>query len=229
MQVTCPNCGDYTGGNIGCHWAQSSSCTYPDIENEKLEIMEGLLMGDGCIDDPPNQNSSFILGMTNKSFIDYISSELGWMASNISKSKTAHESAKQAVRSGFHTDAKGENYSDVYRLTTPSHPQLSEMREEWYSDGEKIYPKSLELTPRRLRLWYVTDGYRDDHSSRVTIGCKNEISRRGNVLRLFEPLQIDPSYKTHEIVIKADDREKFFEYIGNPVDGFKYKWPERFR
>lgn len=221
----CLQCGNrFT--NISTHWAMSSSCDYPSLSEEQLEVLTGILIGDGSLD-RSGANCRIKIEMINEKYLKYVDSVLGNLSNGVSKTITAEENAKKMRESGFRPNANSDNYSDVYKLTTKRHPEFNNL-ESWYGSNGKVIPK-MELTPTILKHWYVCDGHliqRDESRPRVAIGITNEYKHSNKLEQMFIEQGIDANAtKSKNLDIGVDHTEKFFDFIGEPIDGFKYKWP----
>jgi len=192
----------------------------------RVEMLTGILMGDGTVD-RSGTNPRLKIEMTNKAYLNYVDNLLGNMSTGVRLVQTSEESAERMRSTEFRPNADSQNYSDVYRLTTRRHPSFVKFS-NWYNSGEKIIPK-LELTPTILKNWYVCDGHldkRDNSRPSVIFGITNEYERSDKLEQMFIEQGIDANTtKSKNLRIGVDHTEKFFEFIGEPVDGFKYKWP----
>jgi hypothetical protein len=231
--VECPKCGEKYE-KIGQHWRYSPSHR-PKLTQKQLEITTGLLMGDGCMQ-KRSKNSYLQVRMISPNYLKYLDNVFGCLGSNISLTKTAAESAKENRDSGFSPNAKEENYSDLYTWITKTHPEFNEFR-EWYSTGEKVWPKNIELTPTVLKHWYVGDGCYDNSGTRnsIQIAMANEVENLEKVSKYFTNVGLpEPSnYNITENNCRAkwtkEDSQKLFEYMDEPLSDFEYKWPEEYR
>jgi len=233
--VLCEQCGDEYK-QIGNHWSASKDCSHTEISAYKMELLTGMLMGDGNIS-TCNKNPLFRTKMITKPFLEWLDSELGWLSTGVRLEKTAEESAKRNRESGFRPDAKAENYSDIYKLQSRGHPDLQELA-DWYATGEKVFPDDIELTPTVLKMWYIGDGCYDNcgAANYIKIGMANEIDRRDNIEQLFEKVGFEISNwninerndgsKNCEAQFTTSESQRLFEYMGEPPAGFEYKWPE---
>jgi len=221
----CEQCGEEKN-NLGNHWRLSSDCEYPSFDWKQSSVLTGVLMGDGTLD-RSGANSRIKVEMVNEAYLDYIDSLLGNLSNGVELIQTSEESAKRMRESGFRPDARGENYQNVYKLTTRRHPKLNDF-DCWYNSGEKVIPE-LELTPTILKHWYVCDGHlaeRDNTRPSVVFGITNEYEHSDKLEQMFIEQGLDANAtKSKNLSIGVDHTEKFFEFIGEPVDGFKYKWP----
>lgn len=237
----CPTCNsEYE--RIGMHWHHNPDHRY-SFTDEQLEIITGLVMGDGCIE-KTSKNPSLYVEMTNKSYLDYLHTRFRVLSNGVCIKRTAKENALRSKSLGMNRNAKTKNYSDTYLFRTVNHPELKSFK-DWYSSGSKRYPNNLKLTPLITKHWYCGDGYYDTHGGNrnISIGCTNESDNKENVEKLFEDIGLVVSnwkesysntdrYTEHENVslyLDVKNTQKLFDYMGPPPEGFEYKWPEEYR
>lgn len=223
--TVCNQCGE-NKSNLGNHWRLSNSCNYPKFNWKQLSMLTGILMGDGSLD-RSGANCRVKVEMINEKYLKYVDGVLGNLSNGVTMTRTAEENAKKMRTSGFRPDANASNYSDVYRLTTKRHPKLNDF-ESWYESGEKVFPK-LELTPTMLKHWYVCDGHlseRENSRPNVVFGITNEYEHSDKLEQMFIEQGIDANTtESKNLNIGVSHTEKFFEFIGEPIKGFNYKWP----
>jgi hypothetical protein len=236
--VDCPKCGEEYK-NLGTHWRYSPSHR-PELTQKQLEVTTGLLMGDGSVCSG-GQNFRLKVKMISQNYLKYLDKVFACLATGVSLSQTAAESAKENRDSGFSPNAKEENYSDLYHWYTRSHPKFNKFR-EWYSSGEKVWPENIELTPTVLKHWYVGDGsYHNSRSKQyISIGMSNEVENIKKVSKYFTNVDLPkPSnYSVYQrdnggkdciAEWRVEDSYKLFDYMGEPLPDFEYKWPEKYR
>jgi len=116
-----------------------------------------------------------------------------------------------------------------------SHPDLQKYV-AWYSTGDKLFPKDLELTPTALKHYFAGDGCLcEGLYARMSI-C-NERSNKDKIAKIFETAGLTDFYWSENerkgeregykasIKFTAAGTENFFDYIGrDPLPGFEYKW-----
>ena len=221
----CKQCGE-SKSNLGNHWRLSSDCDYPKLNSKQSSVLTGILIGDGTLD-RSGANCRVKIEMINEEYLQYVDDILGNLSNGVTKVQSAEESAERMRDSGFRPNANSDDYSSVYRLTTKRHPKFNDF-ESWYSGDGKVIPE-IELTPTILKHWYVCDGHliqNSGHRPRVSIGITNEYEFSDKLEQMFIEQGIDANAtKSKNLNIGADHTEKFFEFIGESVDGFKYKWP----
>lgn len=225
MTTECPECGDKFK-QVGYHWG-GSECSKPTLDIRQKEISIGLLMGDAWVEKSSGKGRLRI-EMTNKRFIDWLNNEFGIIVSNLSIKNTASEAAEKNKSHGY--DVNEENYNTSWILSTRTLNYFSELR-KWYETGVKRFPEDLELKPLILKVWYCCDGSFVDGRYPV-IYSANENDRRQKVINILKRKGFSPSFTDGAggtIQFKSSETENFFKYIGQPLPGFEYKWPEEFK
>ncbi len=109
---------------------------------DKLEdIINGLLLGDGCITIDKNKYCRLKVTAKDKKLLEWIKSKL----------------ERWGLRCYFTFDRRNETYS----LYT-SHELFIRLRRRLYTKingkTQKVVPRDLELTPTTLLFWYIGDG-----------------------------------------------------------------------
>jgi len=239
MTVTCPNCGNQYE-QIGVHWSSGDVCYEPQLDDELFEILVGNLMGDGCID-KCDKNPNLLCVMVNKEYLEYLDETFGIFSTGVRLKSTAEDSAKANRERGFRPNASAENYSDVYSFRTRNLSQLKELA-DWYSSGEKVFPENLELTPTILKHWYVCDGHyslkEESDRGNIVLAMNNERENKEKIENYFHGIDVEigrwreydaGDYIDCAAVFHADETEQIFEYMGEPLPGFQYKWPADYR
>jgi hypothetical protein len=188
------------------------------VNSELLqEIITGLLMGGGWISKDEGRNSIFGIEVINKEFLDWLDQKLG----NISMGVVPIDrSGDEIIIDGKKVDKAKKSYA----LKTRNLEGFNKFN-LWYSTGEKRFPE-MDLTPMILKMWYVCDG---SYTNYPVIYSTNENDRKDFVLSLFDDLPLDPNFNKGGggcIQFKRPETDKFFNYLGESVPGFEYKWPK---
>jgi len=236
-KVSCPKgCGEYE--HIGQHWSKGEVCSEPLLSQNQKEIITGCLMGDRYVD-YTDKNPSFGIIVCNEEYLEYLDEIFGVFTTGVRVENTAQESVEKAHKYNFRPNAKVENYSEQYILSTRNLEQIKEFA-DWYSSGNKVFPENIKLTPIVLKHWYVCDGsYQIKEESKrgnIIISMNNEREFKDKIESYFEKyvgVSVDRwrEYKTDKgridcsAVFHADTTEQLLEYMGSPLPGFKYKWP----
>lgn len=226
MSRTCHQCGNEYK-RISQHWSLSD-CSEPQLSEKKLEIIKGLLMGDATL---ANRNKTPYVQctMTNRKYLEHLSS-IFKASSDITKNKTAKQSAEEDRKSGFNPKAEKSNYKDVYRWATTTRKELKEFS-TWYTSEGKKFPQNLSLSPLCLKHWYVCDGglvYND--KSAIGISLVNERDGKQKINNFFksaelpEPSHYNESARRCKAIWTKKDSRKLFDYMGKAIPGFKYKF-----
>jgi len=237
MNEICEQCGREFK-QIGVHW-YLSECSHPPLTDRQREITVGLLMGDGCLG-RCNKNPFLTCGMISPNYLEYLDEQFEILGTGVSLKETAEARAKQNRDSGFSPDAKAKNYSDVYQWQTRSHPELHEFN--WYTTGEKVWPETIDLTPTVLNHWFSGDGHWDNSGShnRIRITLSNEVENQEKVDKIFENSGL-PSPSNYSISKREDgsrtcnaeftveQSKELWQYMGDPLPDFEYKWPKMYR
>lgn len=199
--------------------------------DERLQaICAGLVMGDANLnEDPGKRGSALNLEMTNKRFLDWVAENMDDICSNLSLKSTAADLAAKNREYGY--EVNEDNYHDIYTLRTRRLPYFAEMRQKWYGAGTKVYPESLSLTPMVTKVWYCCDGSLVRPEGRPeypVIYCANERTRAGRVESLFDGSGLSPNFNDSgggAVQFRHGEATAFFDWIGDPLPGFEYKWP----
>ena len=197
------------------------------IENDDYinEVLTGLMMSDAsATKNTEKRNTMIQLEMVNEEFVDYIREILGPLATDV---KTYTRTNK--------TDLSNDEFTiQVYKLRTRRLKGFNKYRNEWYDNGNKIFPiKNIELTPTVLKMWYVGDGdmstdkrWNTKHYARIT--SLNEIDRQEDINCLFKDLPFEPNWNDGpRFTFGLEGSKEFWDYIGKKVPGYEYKWPDK--
>lgn len=194
-------------------------------------------MGDGSVDDKNDsrRNPRLRAAMTTKEYLKYLRDKFPKTSKDLTVHQTDEQLAKRNHKNSFLQSSNAEDYKTQYKWQTISHPEISQY-EEWYSSGEKVWPE-VKLTPTTLKHWYVCDGSfnNNEHRFYVELHCSNERKNKEKIERMFDCAGLEVSrwrddkqdsgrYKTSAI-LNNKESEDFFDYIGEPLPGFEYKWP----
>lgn len=219
-QRTLRRFGHITQEEADAIWSQAEFC----------QMIEGHLLGDGCVD---KEGSTFRLGTNNEDYSKFIQLRLNKLANKNSKT-TYHPPVTKMWKTGEYTSKESWSAhcccSKIFRS----------QRTRWYPDGIKAVPSDLELTPLVCNRWYCDDGTlhidrrarrksvptvelcTDSFSEKEICFLRNQIETSIGVLtstrlvhKKFKRITI---YSKFSVV-------KFLDYIGPcPVESFSYKW-----
>lgn len=234
--VICPECdNEYT--NLGMHWSHNPSHRISFTDNQK-EIIKGLLMGDGHLN-RGGKNPYINVNTIAKDYLEYLDGIFGVFSTGVRLFRTAEENAEVVEDYDLIEGDTVDGYNDIYWLKTRSHPELKEYT-SWYTDEGKLFPDDVELTPTSLKHWYCGDGNIDTYPNKplFQISSSNESENDEKLLNIFnnsglpEPnlvKQTRDGVTTTSIRFTSDESQKLWEYMGEPLPDFEYKWPEEYR
>lgn len=201
--MECPSC-QYSGTSFGLgqHFRKTDGHR-PSYSGEQLEIVEGVLMSDGCLDNRDG-NPSLMLEMSNKDYLEYLSDTFGTLVGDITETKSGY-----------------------YKLSSRRHPELRKFK-DFYEGGTKVWPE-VNLTPTILKHLYCCDGYKNGSS--IIISCKNEKDNKKKVEKIFtkagfEPMSWYESETSTNLAFSVNESERLWKWMGEPLPGFNYKWPD---
>lgn len=232
--VECPECGDEYEF-LGKHWYHNYSHR-PSLTEEERGVVSGLLMGDGSLIRRDERNPYLSLSMITKEYLEWLDSFFGVLTTGVRLDKTAEELAQNSRDRGFSTTVNEENYHDCWKLTTRSLPELEQFN--WYTDnGEKVWPDSIELTPKVLTHWYVGDGCwnNTNYHDNISIGASNEYGNENKIDSYFKQsnLPLPSNYGKYKggmnVTFTVEDSYELFEYMDPAPPGFEYKFPKEYR
>lgn len=222
----CHNCNNKYK-SIGIHWNKSSSCDHPQLSDYQKELLIGGLMSDATLSTTDSNRSgrpSFKIYNTNRGFLEWYKNKLGVIAKDVTLYESGEEKHKRNIEYGF-DEERDANYKDIYRLSTVSHP-FNEKLYQWYSSGEKLYPKDLTLTPTMAKVWYAGDGNINwDKQKRgyCEIGCNNESEYKDKIISLFVNAGFKVSFSNGRVRLYGESKD-FLNWLGEPPNGMEYKW-----
>lgn len=215
-KITCEQCCN-SYDNVGVHWSRSDKCDHPKITDYQKEVISGIVMGDGHVECRDGKNPCVRIAMTNKEYLNYLSGNVFPVLSNGASLK------RKCRRAGV---------KDIYSVRIMSHPELSEFA-EWYSSGKKVFPEGIKLTKTLLKNWYCCDGHRIKRSSRdsLEIAMTNEKGNGGKIESMFDTAgfsisNFNTTGNRFHARFTVNESEEIWEYMGDPLPGFEYKWPD---
>lgn len=202
----CATCKNYYS-SIGKHY-QHNRGHEPNITPKQRDIIIGSLMGDASIVSR-HKTPRYRISVTQKDYIDYLSNNLGGLVSNV---------AEESVR---------EDRQQRYSLHTISHTGFSDFS-DWYSTESKVFPDKINMSPTILKHWYVTDGNKSPEYDYPSIRAYNEEGNSEKICSYFDDTPLNTVFSSSTLRFPSSKYE-FFNYIGEPLPGFEYKWPNEFR
>jgi hypothetical protein len=218
-------------GCISCA-QMTERCT--EISPIQHEILEGLIISDGCVHRfrPADRLTTPTLQYKSveSEFVDFLVENLPFK-----------EFSKQIIEAQENIDICGVlcNQRQITKIETRSDKSLIPYWERWYNGEAKHVPEDFVLTPLTARVWFYGDGSSSIYStgendtSRVTVRFCTQSFTWDDCERLCElwkakdvPFHVIKDRDKPMLVInKADYVDRFFTYIGEPeIESFRYKW-----
>jgi hypothetical protein len=195
----------------------SEDCGEPEMSNYQEDVIIGLLLGDGSITISDGRKPKFSLEVNEKEFVEWVDKQLGiFSTGNIIERKFDG------------------NRNTTYKINSRRLTQLNKYR-DWYESGQKRFPEYLKLNPLILKLWYCTDGGKSvdnrwNKKEYARISSKNEADRKEFILSLFDDLPFEANWNDKfRFTFGRKGSYKFWDYIGKPLPGYEYKWPDEDR
>lgn len=119
------------------------------LTTEQKEVLQGLMLGDGCLLYSSKESKNPRLAIVRKSTdVDYLQWQLVKLQ-NLFNSGIKHTSNFD--------ERTNKTYYKVY-MQSKSLSSLKEVRDKWYTNNIKIIPPDLKLTPLICLIWFCDDG-----------------------------------------------------------------------
>lgn len=226
----CQECGE-TYKAIGQHWS-GKQCSHPQISNYQDDIIKGLMLGDGSLY-RTTKNASMYVSSTNRDFLEWIDSEMGVMCTGNYNVVTEEDHLEYAEDHG--SIQPNSQYKDVWTIKLRAHPYFNQYR-EWYGEknGRQVVMDvpEIEISPVMARVWYCSDGHMDFDeygSGHVIFTSENFGQHNERLMGSFTGRGFGGHIENHNvmdgrIVFNRSGTQKFLDWIGEPIDGFEYKW-----
>lgn len=185
------------------------------LSPELLDLLEGELLGDGCVSMNGNRSACYHHSSKYEEYLVWLSAQF------------ANLGLEQAGKI-YSCVAK---WGTVFHYASKSYPELASIRQRWYPEGKKIIPRDLELTPLRVRQWFLGDSHlahpsgRRPHIEFTTNGFDVD-----SVEYLVEELRGQGFKATRRpanntIGLSVYSVKDFLSWIGPcPISCYQYKW-----
>ena len=193
------------------------------INDEIIEWIDGLMLGDGCIRFKKNTNymgARISLGSSSKQWTEY--SMLNLADYNPSSSQPYQK-----------IDKKHPN--QIWESSTKSHPDIIKQANRWYcgKNETKTVPQDVMITPTSVMLWYLGDGSftynANGNIPQLRLATCSFSARELNLL--IEKMKKKGIYCTvykskMDIHIRAESIKDFFNFIGweSPISCYNHKF-----
>jgi len=160
--------------------------------------------------------------MSNKTFIEWLVKELGYICTG-----TVYVNDEENEIAEGRTNLKKK-----YQIRTHTLESLRKYK-NWLDDIWTEGGQSLEITPLKLKLWYVSNGSINKQGSR----CHAEIFENGmeseNQLEsVFDSIGMEFTREKNidhcnsHLRFTRSESQKLWDYMDDSLPGFEYKWPD---
>lgn len=171
-------------------------------------------MSDGSIE-RGSKNPTLSFGMTNERYLEYLDDLFGVLGTGVKE-----------------RERQSDNWETLYWWNTRRHPDLTEY-EHWYDSGKKVWPSDIDLTPTVLKHLYAGDGSwsNKNGSDHIRIAMWNEVDNTDKVDDMFKradlpaPMNYSITDTSCTAIWSVSQSRQLWEYMGEPLPGFEYKWP----
>lgn len=184
---------------------------------ELVELIDGLLLGDGCLSKTSkDKNARYEHSCKCKEYIEFIKTEL--LKHGIDFSNKIYEKPN------------GYNTGITYQMCSRVNEFLTMQYNRWYSNGKKIVPQDIAISPISLKHWYIGDGCLDSDKGylrQIAIAAHSfTYDEREFLVEKLSSIGIDSSNRKNGLIcIKKKSIDGFLKYIGQcPVMCYQYKW-----
>lgn len=191
------------------------------LTTEQQEVLEGALLGDGCLYLHTNgKNAQFIYLSKSKEHVEYVG--------NYFKDYWSGE----GIKDNFYYDTRtNKTYSRSY-VKTYTNETFTINYNLWYKNGVKHLPQDLILTPLKCLIWYIGDGgiCKANRSEYIKLSTQCFSKEEQETILLpqlsqFEATLMKTDNDQYYIYIPHRKEQEFLEYIGQcPITDYQYKW-----
>jgi hypothetical protein len=189
-----------------------------DLSIREIEIIVGNVLGDASLYKRTESSGRYRHDDIHREYLEHIISEC------------------PSIFEGC--DVKEKENQDIYYINSRTCEEILDIYDWLHNyEGDKIFPHLIDLSPRVMKYWYITDGTLHEESYPM-IQCNwlgeegvkiaaNRISNKiTNCISIRGPYHREDRDKPDiSIAIKQEGVDDFFEYIGDcPVECYEYKW-----
>ena len=184
-------------------WVESKLKKCSLLDKEK-EILDGLMLSDGCLTDTSRVSARFTFGFKHKEMSEKVISNL--------PSLTFSPLWESKITNCWH--GKSHMFSTLLRENI-----------RWYVNGLKIIPKDILLTKTSCYWWYIGDGYLTDDCVFLCTDSFTEEDVGWLVKRISELGFKCSRTSRNRIRFYKEDSIKFLMWIDNNIiKKYEYKW-----
>lgn len=190
-----------------------------DLSNRLSNLLEGKLLGDGCIQMHGSRSAKYSHSSKYESYLVWLSKEF----SNLG--------IEQVGKINKYWDEEYETFGYMYQ--SRSYPELVPLRQSWYPNGKKIVPEDLSLNPLMARQWFIGDGCLETTKKRPDIRFYTYAFDKASINHLLAELRgkgFKVSYwpSCNSIGMSVHSVRDFLDWIGpcpTEIESiYEYKW-----
>jgi len=184
------------------------------LSQEAKEWIDGELLGDGSVLSYTSYSAE--INYTSKYFeyIKYVSDTL--LSFGIAQAGKIYKR--------YYKQSNIPNY----QYKSCRYVELLPIRNKWYSNGKKIVPRDIKLTPLTCRQWYIGDGYlTKDYPAIYLCTYGFSVADVEWLVKQLRDLELKTTREpgNNAVYISAHSTQDFLAYIGKcPVECYQYKW-----
>jgi len=189
---------------------------YLDFSSELSDLIEGELLGDGCITMSSSRSARYSHTSKYKEYLIWLSKIFASLG---------------LEQSGKINRYWNKSYNAFYyNYTSRSYPELVPLRQKWYPNDKKIVPKNLKLNPTMARQWYIGDGCLEPTKGRPDTSFSTCDFDKASIDHLLEELgskgfKVGHRLASNTIGMSTKSIKDFLDWIGPcPINCYSYKW-----
>lgn len=231
-EIRCPNCNFiYKKSGLSKHWS-GQQCSYPTYTDQQDDIIKGLMLGDGGLHRYNNHPIMYV-SSTNRNFLEWVENEMGVLCTGNYNVVTEEDHLRYAEDHGTLQDDS--EYKKTYIIQIRAHPHLDQYS-DWYGEknGRQVVKDvpEIDISPIMAKVWYCSDGHMsfdENDGGHSVLTSENFSTHNERLANSF--IGGDFGFHTEYdgvpdacIKFNRSGTQKFLNWIGEPIDGFEYKW-----
>lgn len=183
-------------------------------------ILEGCLLGDGCLEMGVNsKNSCFKYLTSSRQHAEFVHSFFKEFCSD----------NYQTIKRGEYFDKRTNKTYVNYSFRTKCLPFFTEQYERFYKNRIKVVPKDLVIDKNTLLFWYIGDGELESVNGYIKLHTnsfsKYEVDFLCSKLSEFESKILKKTDKHFLVTIPRNKVKLFLKKIGDcPFSDYSHKW-----
>lgn len=185
-----------------------------DINQTGLEIINGELLGDGCLyfSGQYKTNACFSHSTANIDYGEFLYNKL--LSSDVPLLGKEYLPSKNGAKPQFRT-----------RTTTNKY--WTNLYYKWYKDGKKIIP-DIKLTKNVCLHWFLGDGYFEGDTCKIST-CSFTFEENKKLADLLTEMGFKATVNKRSgdyyiIRFSKYSYQLFLDWIGEPVKGYEHRW-----